>query len=122
MSAGDVDLSSSEKTRIEMVLPRPSPVRATFRKESWGDAVVKIFKKEIQTGDKAFDDLVYIATDTPEATRAFLASDDVRKKLELCVETGGSLEVNGTRVVAYVTGHDTKDDPALVDIVWALLG
>jgi hypothetical protein len=122
VSAGGVDLSNNERTKIEMVLPRPSPVRASFRKESWGDAVVKVFKKELQTGDPDFDKLVYISTDTPEATAAFLKPDDIRAKLGLCIETGGSLEVDGTRVVAVASGHDRRDDPALVDIVRALLG
>lgn len=121
VSAGGVDISSSEKTKIDMLLPKPSPVRASFRKESWGDAVVKVFKKELQTGDKSFDDLVYISTDTPEETRRFLAVDDIRQKLALCIETGGSLEVDGTSVTAYATGHDKSDDPALVDIVQALM-
>jgi len=122
VAVGGVEVSSSEKTRLTMKLPRPSAVRASFRKESWGDAVVKIFKKELQTGDKEFDDLVYISTDTPEATAAFLKPDDLRRKLALCIETGGALEVDGTSLTAYATGHDSADDPALVEIVQALLG
>ena len=49
MSTPSSPVMASTGSQTRMVLPRPSPVRATFRKESWGDAVVKIFKKEIQT-------------------------------------------------------------------------
>src|SRR5687768_15203196 len=52
MAAGAV-VSNSEVTRYEMRLPVSSRVQASFRKESWGDALVKVFKKELQTGDAA---------------------------------------------------------------------
>lgn len=119
-----VDISNKESTRLQMTLPRPARVSASFRKESWGDAIVKVFKKEIQTGDKEFDDLVYITTDTPDETKAFLASDEIRAAIALTIETAGVIEIEGARVVAHVAGRDTGelgDDKSLVTILRALL-
>lgn len=124
MTVGAVDISNKETTRLQLTLPRPSKLRASFRKESWGDAIVKVFKKEIQTGDKEFDDLVYITTDTPEETKAFLTKDDVRNAIALNIDTAGSIEIDGARVVAHVAGRDSGDggdDQSVVTIVRAAL-
>jgi hypothetical protein len=122
LSAGGVQLSGTEKTRLTITLPRPTPLRASFRKESWGDAVVKVFKKELQTGDAAFDALVYISTDTPSETAAFLSSEGTRKALAEAVEDGGPVEIEGARVVAHTLGHDTThEDRAILALVRALL-
>jgi hypothetical protein len=117
----NVDLSSSQTTRFVLTLPKPSKLRAAFRKESWGDAIVKVFKKELQTGDKEFDDLVYITTDTPETTAAFLESTDNRNAIALSIETGGAIEIEADRVVAHSVGHESGDDQTLVKIIEALL-
>lgn len=121
MSAGSVQLTSKQTTKVTLTLPRPSPISASFRKESWGDSVVKVFKKELQTGDKEFDDLVYVSTDSPEATAAFLQKPEIRRAIGLCIETGGPLEIEGTRMVGTIVGHDKKEDPDLVTIAAALL-
>jgi hypothetical protein len=123
-SVGQVDISNSQTTRFELLLPKKTELKVGMRKESWGDAVVKIFKKEIQTGDAEFDKLVYISTDTPEATAGFLKADDVRAAVGLLIETGGVLEIDGDRVTAEAVGHIQEregDDITLVKIVAALL-
>ena len=38
------------------------------------DGMKKMFVKEIEIGEAAFDDAVYIATDTPELTRTFVGA------------------------------------------------
>ena len=124
VSVGGMNVSQTvqELTKLSMTLPRPSLVRASFRKESWGDALVKVFKKELQTGDEAFDKLVYITTDTPAATAAFLRSPDTRNAVALAIETGGPIEIAGTHMVAHSIGRDHNDDPTIVRIVAAVLG
>ena len=124
VSVGGMNVSqtSQELTKLTMMLPRPTSVHASFRKESWGDALVKVFKKELQTGDPAFDKLVYITTDTPDATSAFLRSPDTRNAIALAIETGGPIEIAGNQVVAHSIGHDRNDDPTIVRIIAALLG
>lgn len=117
----NVDLSSNETTKFTLTLPKEAKVRASFRKESWGDTIVKVFKKELQTGDKEFDDLVYITTDTPDETKALLESTDVRNDISLAIETGGPIQVEGAQVIAHSVGHESGDDPTLVRLVQALL-
>ena len=122
MAAGSL-VANTEVTRYEMRLPVSTRIRAAFRKESWGDAVVKVFKKELQTGDAAFDKLVYISTDTPERTLAFL-TPAIREAITFTLETGGCLEIDDETVVAVSGGLDSpgaEDDRTVVKIVRALL-
>ncbi|MGI5861421.1 MAG: hypothetical protein ACOX6T_05105 [Myxococcales bacterium] len=42
------------------LLGRDFGVKATFRREGLGTRITKLFRKEIQTGDPFFDELVYI--------------------------------------------------------------
>jgi len=85
ISTGGVDLSRNEVTRYQMRLRVSPQLKASFRKESWGDALVKVFKKELQTGDAEFDKLVYISTDTPERTSAFL-TPEMRQAIAFAVD------------------------------------
>lgn len=121
ISLGSVKVSQEQLTRLDIKLPRPSPLHASFRRQSWGDAIVKLFKAEIQTGEKSFDDLVYISTNTSEATQAFLGSQEIRDAIALTIETGGALEIDGDRVVAHVIGRDNGEDASIVRILTALL-
>ncbi len=52
------------------------------------DKLTKLFKKELQTGDAEFDKLVYITTDTPNETAAFLQSPEIRAAIALAIDTG----------------------------------
>ncbi|CAN5259066.1 hypothetical protein BH09MYX1_BH09MYX1_55810 [soil metagenome] len=116
-----VSQTNDQLTKLTMTLPKPSVIRASFRKESWGDAVVKIFKKELQTGDAEFDKLVYITTETPSETAAFLQSPETRAAIALAIDTGGPIEIDGTTMIAHSIGHDQNDDPTVVKIVETLL-
>ena len=122
LSTGGVDLSRSEVTRYQMRLPVSPQLKASFRKESWGDAVVKVFKKELQTGDAEFDKIVYISTDTPERTSAFL-TPEMRQAVAFTVEMGGTLEIDNELVVAVSGGGDApgEDDRTVVALVRGLL-
>ena len=105
-----------------MRLPVSTGLQASFRKESWGDSLVKIFKKELQTGDPAFDKLIYISTDTLERTRAFL-TPEVREAISFTVDMGGSVEIAGDAVTALSGGIDApgEDDRTIVRLVKLLL-
>ncbi len=122
VGGADTTLSQSETTELALTLPRPAAVRASFSREGLGTKLIKVFKKELQTGDRSFDDLVYISTDTPDATAALLQSLDTRATIQACVVMGGSLAIDGTSVTAVVAGHDHEDDPGLVRLCTALLG
>ncbi len=115
-------MSGQEVTRYNMRLPVSPRLQASFRKESWGDSLVKVFKKELQTGDAEFDKLVYISTDTPTRTQAFLTTE-MRNAIAYMLDTGGSLEINNEEVSAVSGGIDApnQDDQTVLKIVSALL-
>jgi len=122
-SLNDIEMSSKETTKLTLTLPRTVEIKATFSKEGLGRKLVKLFKKELQTGDKEFDDAVYISTDTPEATKALLESADVRRAIAACVTSGGPVEIEGKVVTAELPGHheETEDADTLV-LIRALIG
>ena len=115
-------MSGQEVTRYNLRLPVSTRLQANFRKESWGDGIVKVFKKELQTGDAEFDKLVYISTDTPTRTQAFLTTE-MRSAIAYMLDTGGSLEINNENVSAVSGGIDApdQDDKTVLTIVRALL-
>lgn len=64
-------------------------VQARFSREGALEQMKKWFRAELQTGDAAFDALVYIETSTPEATAQLLSLAPVRKVIEGIVARGG---------------------------------
>jgi hypothetical protein len=116
-----VTVSSKETTVLSMTLPKPATIKATFSSEGLGKKIVKLFKKELQTGDAAFDAAVYISTDTPEATKKFLDADAVRAAIAITIAAGGSFEVGGTEAKLVVGGHQDAEDADTLTIVRAIL-
>lgn len=75
--------------------PQALAVQASFATERNFHQVVKWFKKELQTGDAAFDERVYVQTSTPEATGALLGREEVRHLIGSIVERGGTVKIAG---------------------------
>ena len=117
-----VQTSESEATQLAFTLPKPIEIQATFSKEGFGNKLVKIFKKEIQAGDPAFDETVYVKTDTPELTAALLEKADVRAGIARLVGAGGVIEVDGPFVRMELAGHHETEDADTVTFVRALIG
>lgn len=120
-SINGMQLSENETTEVTLTLPRVTQVAATFSKEGIGKKLVKLFKKELQTGDQAFDDAIYISTDSPELTKALLSSETIRALIALHVGTGGPIEIHGATVKVVLAGRQDIEDPAVVDLARALL-
>lgn len=91
-------------------------------REGLGKKLVKLFKKELQTGDRAFDDAIYISTDTPETTAKLLADEQVRSTISLYVTTGGPIEIQGNTMRVTLMGRQEAEDPVVVALVSAVLG
>ena len=104
-----------------MTLPAAPKVQASFSREGLVNKVVKLFKKEIQVGDKTFDDLVYISTDTPAETAAFLQSPQIQNTIMLAATSGGSFVIEGQRVVAKYPYSGSNEDADVFNFVRALL-
>lgn len=56
-------------------------VHAILRKEIWLDKILKYATRELQAGDKLFDDAVFIDTDSKEAARPFLENSSVQSAI-----------------------------------------
>lgn len=112
--------STSETTTLILTLPRPVKIVATFTPESVGKMVIKLFKKEVQTGDAHFDSEIYISTDTPEETKAFL-DEDVRNAIGFIVTSGGPLEIHDSTLSMIVGGNVEGETDEMLTIVRALL-
>jgi hypothetical protein len=89
-----------------LVLAKVTPVRARFVKQGWAELAKKLFVKEVEVGEKAFDDAVYIATDTEDAVRTLLGAARVRAALVAlaakdCIVDIGSEELTITHPDAY---------------------
>ncbi len=120
-SINGIEVSAKETTELTLTLPRPTAVKATFAREGLGRKVLKLFKKELQTGDPAFDDAIYIATETAEATRALLADERVRAAIAATVIAGGRIDIADATVTAEVAGRVDGADAHVERVVAALL-
>ncbi|MCG2605695.1 MAG: hypothetical protein KBO60_21785, partial [Achromobacter sp.] len=67
------------EVEIDVTLPAPTPLAASFAPEKGYHRLVKLLREEIQTGDDAFDAAVYISTDSPAAARALLDKPRARE-------------------------------------------
>lgn len=121
-SVNGMELSAHETTEFALVLPRATPLKAHFTKEGFGKKIAKLFKKELQTGDAAFDREIFIATDTPDHTTKLLADEQVRQTIALAVGFGGAIAIDGDQVTIEVEGRQDGDDATVTALVKALLG
>jgi hypothetical protein len=95
---------------MKLMLPEQPAVQASFSREGFTKKLIKLFKKELQVGDRGFDDVVYVSTDTPEQTAALLGSQDVQAIVLQAVGGGGAIEIDGREVVLKMPeGHEIDD-------------
>ncbi len=91
-----------------------SPVPLRLDPESWFDRLCKWagLAVEHQTGDRDFDDAVYVRCASPEVARRFLA-DPARRAAALALLRVGftSVEFDGGDAVAYWANFDTAAHP-----------
>ena len=104
-------LVESGRKGVERVYTLASPLRVTMTPEEITHKLIKLVRKEIQTGDKAFDAKVYITTDTPDVAAAWLDIEALRSAILPIIASGGKVDVSGESVtlVAWSDG-----DPASV--------
>lgn len=115
----NVVVSQKTTTQYMIRLKAPSPYRFTLKGEGVVEKVVKLFKKELQTGDADFDAKVYISTDSPDETARFL-SDENNRLLALGFVRVAPVEVDGAVVQLEVEGSTNEDSRELVLLIKAL--
>jgi len=85
--------------RFEFTLPESTKLTAAFGQEGVVKKLLKFFQSELQVGDPAFDDAVFISTGDEEATERFLEDKEVRELIMDFVRDGGSVVIEGKSVI-----------------------
>jgi len=97
----EVELAGTMRTQtrhvIELTFKLPQPVLMgfSFIREEFKHKLTKLFKAEIQVGDKMFDDMVYITTDTPKDVASMLSIQEVRDVVYQFIYNGGHVTLDG---------------------------
>ncbi len=115
-----IRVSSSETTELTVELPKKPAVQASFATENLARKFLKLFQSELQTGDRSFDDAVYIRTTTPEATAAWLASERVRATIAEHV-AAGTVQIHEAKLILRLGDHVNAAPPDVVELVRSLL-
>lgn len=113
-SVGGVTVSDRTGVREVWTLPVAPSVQGTFGAEGFVTKLKKVFSRELQVRDAAFDDKVYIQTTTPDATRVWLASAEVREALIAVTRGDEPFEIEGNTV----TGVMWDEHGAPETIAW----
>lgn len=104
--------TSSLTTRVWGAIPFDLALSAHISPEDWFRKVQKLFGKELQVGDPAFDDAMYIQTDTPDALAEALRSEGLRAAILHAVGTDGRpVEFEGGQASFETHNVATKDLP-----------
>lgn len=83
---------------ILVEVPHPSDIHVRMQYEGFNAKLHKLFAHEIQIGNKTFDDLVWIKTNSPETTRAFLSLGSVQSAISELIEMKAEIEIDEARV------------------------
>jgi hypothetical protein len=95
-----------------------SELKVVFQKEGVLKKIVKIFSSELQTGDQAFDQLVYINTNDKEKTGTFLQDEGNREIIAKIIGRGGNLSIDGDTVVSEIPNDaDPEELIALANLI-----
>jgi hypothetical protein len=112
---------TADVVELRYRLPKSTGVEATFSFEGLTERLVKIFRKEIQTGDALFDEHVHIKTDTTDATEKLLESSELRAIVEGIVAGGGAVEIDGASVKVELKDRTELEPDVEMHFVEALL-
>jgi hypothetical protein len=93
---------------LTITLPTPSAVNARFVREGLLERAKKLFVDEVEVGSALFDDLIYVVTDTKDATTRLLGKQRVQQALLLLVDETRCVEIEGTEL--RVLDSDSPDD------------
>ncbi len=78
--------------------PHPSEIHAKLQYEGFSAKMHKIMQHELQIGDKAFDDLVWIRTNTEPETKAFLSLSGVQAAITELIDMKSEIDIDGAKV------------------------
>ncbi len=120
INIGGVEVASSMSEVFRFVLPQAAGFDGGFGSEGVIQKLAKVFSKEIQVDDPAFDDKVYVRGNSDELKR-FLQNEVVRSLIVDVVAPGGSVAVEGTTVKVAVPLKAAMSDNDVARLVAHIL-
>jgi hypothetical protein len=102
----DIAQENDYTLTVLVEVPHPSDIHAKLQFEGFSAKLHKLFEHEIQIGDKAFDDLVWIRTNSKEPTRAFLTLRGVQKAVSELIDMKAVIDIEEARI--YVKGESSS--------------
>ncbi|MCP4606414.1 MAG: hypothetical protein GY847_38885 [Proteobacteria bacterium] len=76
----------------------PSEIHAKLQYEGFSAKMHKIFQHELQIGNQAFDDLVWIRTNTEPETKAFLSLTGVQTAIMELIDMKSEIDIDGAKI------------------------
>jgi hypothetical protein len=106
-------------TRLERTfrVALTTKIRAQFVKQGWSERAKKVFVKEVEIGEKGFDDAVYIATDTPDTVRTLLGHERARAALIALVKKDAIIDVSETELKAKIEDAYKTDGAEAAEVL-----
>jgi hypothetical protein len=108
----------TKKASLRISVPCRAALNFRLSAENFFDGIAKDLgiAREIQTGDFGFDRAIYISSDTPEATAAFLKDHDVRRSIRIIFEAHvPELAYDGRQLTAHWPKIDEMAAPPVED-------
>ncbi|MCP4603538.1 MAG: hypothetical protein GY847_23970 [Proteobacteria bacterium] len=78
--------------------PYSSDIHAKLQYEGFNAKMNKIFQHELQIGNQAFDDLVWIRTNTEPETKAFLSLSGVQQTIMELIDMESEIDIDGAKI------------------------
>ena len=112
VSIGGIEIagSTAEGDRFTFALPSTPGYTVLFGPEVLTSQLKKLFKAELQVGDPAFDDAVFISTDNESRVAKLLEDPALRSAIQNVVLLGGTVSVDGQSIVYHLMGESTDQD------------
>jgi hypothetical protein len=101
--------------------PNPTGIQTKLMHEGLGAKLKKLVEKEIQVGDKEFDNAVWIRTSTKPTTTAFLALSGVQSAVLELIKMNSEIDINEEKIYIVATNKGPIDVQTWVLHVAALL-
>ncbi len=101
--------------KLTITVPNTSGIQASFGPEGLIEKGIKLFKRELQAGDPAFDKVVYVSTDTRETTARLIGASGAQAAIMELVGEGRTVRLDGRELVT--TGDIVPNSPPLDRII-----
>jgi len=100
---GEIDMNREFTITSLAEAPNGSGMHTRLQFENFGAKLKKIFEHEIQIGDREFDDMVWIRTNTKPETRAFLSLSKVQTVVMELISMSTEIDIDDAQIYTKAT-------------------